>query len=748
MRSKRGLLLVAIAAIVAAVAVSYYYQQQVVARRAPPAPKSLPKEVEAAATDWVWTHTAGGKPVVEVRARHFKQVKEHVELEPLELRLYHQDGRRYDRVASARAEFGRERDQLYADGDVEITMGLPSEGRPRGRLVHVRTSGVTFESKTGRAATERAASFTFDQGEGKAVGASYDPATRELHMRGLVELRWRGRSEQSKPMQIEAGELIYREREAVVLLRPWSRLTRENTVLEAADAVVYLEDGSIRRAEAKRARGSDEFPRRQLAYSADQLAMKFSSGGEVEQIVAEGGARLTAVSETARTALRADRVDLDFDLTSGESVLKSALARGAASMESSPLPRAGAPLAETRLLRSEVIQLAMRPGGREIQAVETGAPGEIEFSPSRPEQRRRWVRAERMWITYGPGNRVQKYRAVSVQTRTDPPAAAKAKPPLPPVLTSSQDLSAEFDPKTGEVTQLEQWNQFRYQEGERQARAGRAVLMEAQHRILLEDQARLWDPSGSTTAYRILLDQQTGDLTADVNVVSNRLPERQAPSSALLSQDEPLEATAARMTVTDRQQRVRYEGRAVVWQGANRIQAERIEIDRKGRRLSASGGVRTQFVDAPQAGPKASKAKGPPPLVVVEASELDYAEQDRLARYQGGARLVRLALEVKAREIRASLQNAGGSSSLERAYADGQVEILERQGERQRRGTAEHAEFYAADSRVVLHGGAPALFDSLRGHTRGEQLTYYADNDKLLVNGVAQRRVVSRLRRP
>lgn len=748
MRRKRGLLLLAIAAMVAAVAVTYRYQQQAVARRAPAAPKSLPKEVEAAATDWVWTHTAGGKPVVEARARHFRQVKDHLELEPLELRLYHQDGRRYDRVSSARAEFGRDRDQLYADGEVEITMGLPSEGAPRGRLVHVRTSGVAFESHTGRASTERAASFTFDQGEGKAVGASYDPSTRELHMRSQVELRWRGRSEKSRPMKIEAGELTYKEREAVVLLRPWSRLTRENIVLEAADAVVLLEDGSIRRMEAQRARGSDEYPGRRLIYRADHLTMQFSPGGEVEQIAAEGGARLTAESDAARTEVGAGRVDLEFELSSGESALKSALARGGAWLESVPLRRGTAPLPETRRLRSEVIQLAMRSGGREIQAVETGAPGEIEFQPNRPEQRRRSVRAERMWITYGPDNRIQKYRAVNVETRTEPPAASTAKPPLPPVLTSSRDLSAEFDPQTGELAQLEQWNEFRYQEGERRARAGRAVLMEAQHRILLEDQARVWDASGSTTAYRILLDQQTGDMAAEVNVVSSRLPERKAASPAVLSQDEPLEATAARMTVTERRQRVRYEGRAVLWQGANRIQAERIEIDRKGRRLWAGGGVRTQFVDAPQAVPKAPKAKGPPPLVVVEADELDYAEQERLARYQGAARLVRLGLEVKARQIRAYLKEAGGSSSLERAYADGQVEILERVGERRRQGTAEHAEYYAAEGRVVLYGGAPALFDSLRGHTRGERLTYYADDDKLLVNGVEQRRVVSRLRRP
>jgi len=747
MRSKRGLLLLAIAVILAAVGVSYYYQRERLARRAPPAPKALPKEVEAAASDWVWTHTAGGKPVVEVRARRFRQVKQYLELEPLDLRLYHQDGREFDRVTSASAEFGRERDQLYADGEVEITLGLPAEGMPQGRLVMVRTSGVTFHSKTGRASTSRAASFAFDQGEGKAVGASYDPSTRELHMLGGVELNWRGRAEGSKPLKIEAGEMIYKELDAAVMLFPWSRLTRGDTVLEAADAVVFLEDGSIRRAVAKRARGTDRSSRRQLEYGASDLTVHFSAHGEVETIAAEGSARMVALSEAARTTVRADRVDLEFDLIGGESVLKSALARGAASMESAPLPRMGAPQPETRWLRSEIILLAMRPQGKEIDSVETGAPGEVEFVPNRPEQRRRRVRAERMWITYGAENRIQAFRAVKVETRTEPLAAPKGKKATLPVETSSGDMQAHFDPKTGQVARLEQWNDFRYREGDRQARAVRAELDEAQDLITLEQQARVWDPSGSTSAYRIVLNQQTEDTTAEGDVVSNRLPDRKGRPPGLLSSDEALEAKAARMTTTQRNQRVRYEGNAVVWQGANRIQAAWVEIDRRARRLLAGGGVRTQFVDAPKEVPPAARRKGPPPLVMVESAELVYTEQERLARYHGGARLVRLGLEVKAREIRALLKEEGGGSSLERAYADGQVEIQQREADRLRRGTAEHAEYYAEEGRMELHGGAPALIDSLRGNTRGEWLTYWADNDKLLVNGIEQRRVVSRLRR-
>ena len=57
--------------------------------------------------------------------------------------------------------------------------------------------------------------------------------------------------------------------------------------------------------------------------------------------------------------------------------------------------------AETRILRSEIIQMKMRPGGREIANLETHAPSELEFMPNRAAQRHRKFTGDRMWIAYG-----------------------------------------------------------------------------------------------------------------------------------------------------------------------------------------------------------------------------------------------------------------------------------------------------------------------------------------------------------
>src|SRR6202007_2057163 len=102
-------------------------------------------------------------------------------------------------------------------------------------------------------------------------------------------------------------------------------------------------------------------------------------------------------------------------------------------------------------------------------------------------------------------------------------------------------------------------------------------------------------------ADRIVMDQKTGNYTAEGRVASTHQPDSEGKSSAMLATDKLLEARAQRMVSTDHNQKIRYEGRpeeqAVAWQGANRVQADRLEIDRGKQRLEAHGKVVSQFID-------------------------------------------------------------------------------------------------------------------------------------------------------
>jgi lipopolysaccharide export system protein LptA len=649
---------------------------------------------------------------------------------------------------------------------------VPVEGQPARPLVNIKSSGVTFELKTNKVSTDQPASFTFENGTGKSVGASYDATARELYLRHDAEVDWKAPGPRAAPMKIEAGELIYKEAAATIWLNQWSRLTRQNTLVNAGSSVVQLQDGVIRQVDAVKAEGTDEYPRRKLQYAADELRVTYNDDGEVEHVQGRNNARLVSVSEGAQTTMSSDLVVMDFETLDNQSVLKRVLAMGNAAIESKPPPTSSGTIPETRVVRSQTIELQMRPGGREIEMVQTHTPGTLDFIPNQPNQRPRRLTAERMGMIYGPGNQLQSFRASNVGTETEPSAQERAKKRVASK-TRSKGMTAEFDPKTGQMKRMEQWDGFLYEEGDRRARADHATLDADNNLMTLTTAARIWDAAGATSADRIDLDQKTGDFKAEGHAASSRQPEKNKSASEILSGDEAIEALADRMNSSNHNRMLEYDGHVVMWQGADRIAAGHMIIDREKRTLSGSGGVLTQFLEKQQtAGETARLGDGgtakrdgaqpatpqppTPTFVVVKAAGLVYTEQDRVAHYTGGVLLDRPGLRVKADELQAFLaeQKAGEKtdgnqdqpSRLEKAYADGHVEIVQTAPDRTRTGTGEYAEYYTTDEHIVLRG-EPQLVDSKRGYTRGAELTYYVNDARLLVSGSPQQRATGRLRR-
>jgi lipopolysaccharide export system protein LptA len=767
MRLSRWLILAAILAIVVFVLQTYIKRQQALARDTPVAPRPLETGINGRASNWVYSQSDGEHPRVTVRAKSFRQVKAPsvMELEGVELQLFHQESDQFDLVRSAKAQFDIAAKTLYADGVVDITMARPAAGKPTvapkpgadgenadgenqeynpgGRIVKIRTSGVRFASDTGKASTDRRADFEFEQGNGSAEGVDYDPTSRELHLRSAVELHWMGKGKGSKPMLIEAGEAYYREMESKVFLLPWSKLTRDTLHMEGKSSVITLDKGVIKEASTEAAHGVQDEPGRKVEFAADSLLLTFGDGMAIREIKGQQHGKLVSTAETMRTTVTGEIIDLQFDPAAHESTLTHALAMQKAVAEAQPLPQPGELLAETRVLRSEVIHLNMRPGGKDIDTVETDGAGTVDFLPNRPGQPKRFMQGDRIWITYGADNRIQSFRAINASTRTDKPGT----PPPPPMLTQSKELLATFDPKTSELSRLEQKTDFRYEEGVRRATADRATLEQAKDVITLEGSARTSDPTGTAAADRLVLNQKSGDFVADGRVSTTHLPDQKpSSSSSLLSDAELMQGRAQHMTSAEKNQKLHYEGNAVVWQGVNRVEADRIDIDRTRQIFEAHGKVVSQFADKSAdktAGEKADARKptaAPVPVfTVVKAPDLVYTDDTRIADYRGGAAMVRPGLIVNGKELKAYLNERDADTSLDHAFAEGAVKIVSTEDKRTRTGTGEHGEYYAAEKKVILNGGDALLVDSLKGQTRGKQLTWWSNNDRLLVNGAENR---------
>ena len=754
MRLGRWLILAAIFAIIAFVGDTYLRHRASLFKEVLAPPKALDLGTEADAFRWCDKEHDGAKETFEICAANARQIKDppRMELDGVRLKLYHKQDSQYDLIETPKAEYDMATKGLYSDEPVDITMGVAADGPQHGRILKIHTSGVHFDKDSGRASTDRAANFEFDQGTGSAMGAEYDPNSHQLHLRSQAVLDWKGKTEDSKPMHIEAGEAFYFERESKVVLMQWSKLSREGLKMDAGISTIQMNHGEIQRVDAQRGKGVEEKDGRSTEFAADHLGLDFGDRMTIRHIEGTDHASLVSTSSSGRTTATGNRLDLQFDVSNGESVLSSAVTQGNSVAESVPAPAAGSS-AETRILRSDVIRMKMQPGGKDIASAETDGAATLDLLPQRPDQPTRQLKGDRIWIAYGAGNRIQSVRSVNVATSTQKPPTAKDPKP-PPAVTSSKEILAIFDPKTNDLARVDQKTDFRYQEGDRQARADSASLDQQKDVMTLVGKARLADPSGSTDADRIVIDQKSGDFTAEGRVASERQPDKNGKSSSMLDNDEIMEARAQRMLSTGHgaDQKIHYEGNAVVWQGANRVSADRVEIDRKKHVMEAHGNVISQFVDKAKddqgKGSKAATGSAAAASTIytrVKAPDLVYSDETRLAVYQGGVDLQRPGMKVDSKELRAYLKDSSSDSSLDHAIADGAVKVVSSQPAsrgkpaRIRVSTSEHAEYYADEGKVVTNGGKPELVDSAKSEsTTGQELTWWTNDDTFVVKGAVE----------
>ena len=766
MRSLRWFLLVAILLVAAAVVRIYRVQRSTERSQRRPVPAAVALDTKSEGQDWEWGQSANGQPQVKLFAKNMTQSSDlsHAQLEQIELRIYQKDGLHYDRVKTATATFTTNDHKLYAPGDAEITLDVPVTGDPPHPLTSITTAGINFDSTTGQAVTDKHVSFTFENGDGTCTGASYDPTLHKLELNDPVLVNLKGNGPKSLPMKIESGHLSWDESTGLLLLSPWSRMTRDQTIVNAANSTILVKDNQVTTIDAQGARGTDQQPNRNLEYQADMVHEQYNDSGQIERLTGTGNAKLVSHGNGSDTTTTGNSVDLFFTDQNGESVLTSVVVKGNGYLESKPLadPKGATP--DTKILKSDVIDLRMKPGGKDLDHVNTDAPGTLEFVPSQIARHRRLLKAEHMDIVYGDKNEIQSFHATAASTETYPSEEEKRtkKGELPVAYTSSKIIDATFDDH-GQLKAMKQTANFRYNEGVRKAQADNATLENSTNVMILEPKARISDDTGSTAADRIRLEQNTGDFDASGHVSTTRLPDGQKGESAMLDNKEPTQGTADRVTSSNHNQTIRYIGNAVVWQSSNRIQADRIDIERDRKMLTADNKVVTQFQDDKKDATASSSAQ--PVFTIVHAQHMIYTDPDRLATYTGGVDFRRPLMTVTSSSLKAWLneRDSGADSRINHANGDGKVEIVQIEPDRKRVGIGEHAEYYTDEGKIILtgagaQGGAQVgpqagaqqdaqLNDTKRGNTRGGKLTYFTDGDRLLVDGEPKKQVQSHLRK-
>src|SRR6185437_4712628 len=269
MRSLRWLLLVVIAVVAAGVFQVYWLQRQAQKAHQRPLPPAMAREDRATALHWEWGQSTNGKPNVDVEAGNYELSTDGktVHLKNIALRVYAQSGKTYDRVHTDYADFDNDSHKLTTNSEAEITLDVPTDGDPKHQLTSIKAAGINYDSETGKAQTDKRTTFVFAGGSGVSGGASYDPLTHEIHLTHGVVLNLKSRDSKGRPMKVETEDLVYKEDGGTVTLGPWSKMTRDQTVMQAGATIVHLKnevgpDGKrstrIDNIEAPAAHGSDK----------------------------------------------------------------------------------------------------------------------------------------------------------------------------------------------------------------------------------------------------------------------------------------------------------------------------------------------------------------------------------------------------------------------------------------------------------------------------------------------------------
>jgi len=314
-----------------------------------------------------------------------------------------------------------------------------------------------------------------------------------------------------------------------------------------------------------------------------------------------------------------------------------------------------------------------------------------------------------------------------------------------PETVLATEMAAKFD-SGGQWESVDETGNVRFEQADRQATAAHASVARPTNTITLEGSPTISDSLSRTTAANITINQATGEVHATGNVVSTYLPVAKGDAIGMGEGAAHISAEALSGLVNAGQ--VTYSGQARLWQADAVLDSEQIEVWRDDKKLKASGHVVAVFPEA--SGPLASMpgarqsghpSASRPALWKITAPSLTYWNDQGRAHLEGGVRASSDQGSLESRTLDAFLSGppaapgssasaAAGARQLSRVLAQGNVIV--REGDR--RGTAEQAEYVAAEGKFVLSGGQPTLSNASSDTTTGHSLTFFVANDTILVD--------------
>jgi len=744
----------AAAIFVIAVSVAYYLYGRIRGWRVERTPAKMGVEVQQSTQGFTLSKSEAGRTIFTVHASNAVQYKEggRALLHDVNILVYGRRSDRFDQISGDNFEYDPNSGDIIAHGAVDIDL----EGNAQGPLrpdqaapvelknpIHLKTSGLAFNQKTGAAATREKVEFRTAQAAGTAVGATYDSKSNTLTLGSDLRI------ETLDGATILAAHAVIAQNPRRAVLDS-ARMERPASDIDADHLTLFLrEDNSISRmlatGEVRGNTRADNPVRVQAAKGDFTLGLK----NELRSGLLSGGVKLeqqgpSPVHGTAgRAALTFGPHNLLTKVKAIDGVRFVQDQRATAKQA-----------AQSVELASDALDLFLTEGRLEHGV--TGGVARITIRPQTPapSQGNTVITAGRFDMSFGADSRLQALHG-------EPEARiVSSAPGQPDKVSTSQTLDAAFN-STGDggIESVIQKGNVRYNDGQRGAFAHQARYTPGDENLLLTGSPR-WVEGGSTTTARMLrINRSTGDAFADGDVKTVYREARSQPAGALLGGPEPIHVTADSMTAHRQSNTAIYTGLARLWQGSNIVQAPVIEFERTNRVLMArgalsSGEAKSGVGAASGERPKVSTVfvqndrKGNATPVTVTSSSLTYSDPQHRAVFQGAVLLKSTDGAVSAEHADVLLKPRSPGNSTQSTPDASQIEEIVAQGhvvvqQPSRKALGNTMTYTAEDEKYVLTGGRPCIFDAEHGVTTGDSLTFYNRSDTVLVGSASSARTVT-----
>jgi lipopolysaccharide export system protein LptA len=714
----------------------YFYARKRVENALKEVPAKIGTEIQQSAQGFTYSHSEGSHTIFKIQASRSVQYKEggRVELHDVTITLYGRDSSRFDQIYGADFEYDPRSGDVVGKGEVQMDLeanpeGLihPDQATPKElkNPVHLTTTNLLFNQKTGNAQTLEKVAFSLPQANGSALGLSYVANSTILTLQSQVDVSFHGVTparltaihgtiaKDPRVVDLDLPRLQYGPRRSTadkgtLFLRADNTVDR---ILAAGNVRVESEDSSSEKVE------SDQM---ELLVAEKQDAVRsatFSGNVRVEN------------SGPQPVQGNAGRVVLNF---TGNNVLSTVHTQDNVRMVQHQKPASSSAGAQDVEVTASVIDFVVADG-RRLQRADTSGSAQIALRPVSGTGQQTLVTAGKFQAGFDDlGQLASLYGTPNAHIVSQMPGQ-------PDRVSTSDTLNASFHPGSG-MDSIVQQGSVAYTDGDRKAWGDRATYTPADQMLVLTGSPRVVDGGMTTTSRTMRMNRATGDALADGDVKSTYSDLKAQPNGALLAASDPIHVTARSMTAHSGPAVALYTGDARLWQNANVIQAPSIQFDRNHRSVVAQGSptqpVSTVLVQTEKSG-KVTPVK-------ITSDRLTYTDSERKAHFEEAVQAKGADLTITSKVMDVFLQprdqaasnqsitgTGAGTGKIDHIVASGQVAIVQPG----RRANGDLLVYTTSDDKFVLTGGSPSIFDAEQGQITGVSLTLFRHDGRVVVEG-------------